>query len=66
MTILFYKVGDFFTTKFDEAKVHEAESKCECIPLYAEYPHIDDLVELSKITLEDLKNKYYTNDVKFY
>ncbi len=66
MTILFYKVDQFFTKSKDEAKIVSDKLGCRVVSVYAEYPHVDDLDIISKITIEELKERFYKNDVKFF
>lgn len=65
MTVLFYKVGDLFTKSYFEAqgefiKTHNKIEKC-----YVEFPYVDNLEDINKVTIEDLKEKYNKKEVRF-
>lgn len=62
MTIMFYKVGDFFTKKFSEAVEKEKNLNCRKITLYAEYPLLEYLKD---IPIEELTQRYLDKDVKY-
>lgn len=57
MTVLFYLVNGTFTKSYFEA-LKLANGKCKVIPRYAEFTWIDNLEDLSKVTVKDIVERY--------
>mgnify|MGYP007038242813 CR=1 FL=1 len=58
MTIIFYKVGDFFTKSYFEVQRVFIETKNPVEKCFVEFSNIDNLEEISKVTIEKLVDKY--------
>lgn len=65
MTITFYKVGNFFTKSYFEAQRVFIETKNPIEKCFVEFSNIDNLEEISKVTIEELVDKYSKKEVKF-
>jgi len=64
MTIVFYKVGQFFTRNYTEACTISETQNTPKEKWYVEYPHLDDLESISKISIEEIKLKYEKGEAK--
>ena len=64
MTIVAYKIGDVFTKSFTEANNEYIKTGIKPEKFFITYGYINDIEDIRKITIEDIKVKYEDGEVE--
>lgn len=58
MTVLFYKVEDFYTKNYIEAQNKSKELNKHMEECFAEFPYIDELEKINELTMDEIIERY--------
>lgn len=58
MTVLFYKVEDFYTKNYFEAQNKSNELDKPIEKCFAEFPYIDELEKINELTMDEIIERY--------
>lgn len=64
MTIVAYKIGDVYTKSFNEANIEWNKTGIKPEKFFVTYGYINDIEDIKKITLEEIKAKYEAGEVE--